>query len=135
MKNFYKVLCIRENASSKEIKEAYRNLMKKWHPDRCSHVDATSRTEEVSLAYSVLSSPESRFNHDLCLKKAGLSFKPLFVKTVKKCKKCLGAGTTIISDRRWYYFILEFFGHVYEPKIDICRSCCGTGNEHKIQEI
>lgn len=135
MKNFYKVLGVRENATSKEVKAAYRNLMKKWHPDRCQHVDATRRTEEVSLAYRVLSSPESRFNHDLRLRKAGLSSKPLFIKRTKKCIQCEGTGTIVISTRRWYHVLFELLGFKYEDKKDICRNCCGIGIEHKIQEI
>ena len=75
MKNYYSVLGVREDAGQREIKSAYRNLMKKWHPDHCHHEDANVRTKEVSIAYSVLSCPESRFNHDIQLREAGLSFK------------------------------------------------------------
>ena len=135
MKNLYKVLGVRENASSREVKAAYRNLMKKWHPDRCTHEDATKRTEEVSFAYDVLSSPESRFNHDLKLRKAGLSSKPLFIKTKSKCKECMGNRYIVVSRKLWYHSILEYFGKKYEERKDICRTCCGQGIEHTITEI
>ena len=88
MKNYYSILGVREDATPLELKSAYRNLMRKWHPDRCHLEDATRRTEEVSVAYSVLCDPESRFNHDIQLKEAGLSSKPLYFKTKQPCLEC-----------------------------------------------
>ena len=36
MENPYKVLGVAENASDEQIKETYRELSKKYHPDLCS---------------------------------------------------------------------------------------------------
>lgn len=134
MKNYYSILGVREDASPNEIKLAYRNLMKKWHPDRCHHVDAHRRTEEVSLAYSVLSSPESRLTHDYELREAGLSSKPLYYKTRIPCLECHCKGTIIIYNKSVWNRIKRYFGMKTPYQLHMCYDCCGTGWVHRIEE-
>ena len=134
MKNYYSVLGVRENANVLEIKAAYRNLMKKWHPDRCHHVDATRRTEEVSLAYSVLSCPESRFAHDVQLKEAGLSSKPLFVKSEIPCLECGCKGFIKKYEKSWWNTVKLAIGMSIPFEEHLCLTCCGTGWDRKIEE-
>lgn len=56
----YKVLGVEQNASKEEIKTAYRNLVKKYHPDK--YVDnplgdlAGEKMREINQAYDMLSS-------------------------------------------------------------------------------
>ena len=134
MKNYYSVLGVREDASPIELKAAYRNLMKKWHPDRCRHVDAASRTEEVSHAYSVLSCPESRFNHDIDLREAGLSSKPLYFKTKQPCLECHCKGFIRVYNKDKWSRIKSWF-RIQEPSNQVmCLDCCGTGWVHRIEE-
>ncbi len=135
MKNYYSVLGVRETADALELKAAYRNLMKKWHPDRCRHVDATRRTEEVSLAYNVLSCPESRFNHDVQLREAGLSSKPLFVKTSRPCLECYAKGYKKVYSDKWYHKIMLLLDMKVPHEEHLCLTCCGTGVERRIEEI
>ena len=134
MKNNYSVLGVREDASPIELKAAYRNLMKKWHPDRCRHVDAASRTEEVSHAYSVLSCPESRFNHDIDLREAGLSSKPLYFKTKQPCLDCHCKGFIRVYNKDKWSRIKSWFGIQTPYKEVMCIDCCGTGWVHRIEE-
>ena len=134
MKNYYSILGVREDATSLELKAAYRNLMKKWHPDRCHHVDAHRRTEEVSLAYSVLSSPESRLTHDIKLREAGLSSKPLYLKTKQPCLECHCKGFTKVYNKDKWSRIKSWFGYPIPHKKCMCLDCCGTGWVHRIEE-
>ena len=134
MKNYYSVLGVREDASPVELKAAYRNLMKKWHPDRCQREDAASRTEEVSIAYSVLSCPESRFTHDIDLREAGLSSKPLYFKTKQPCFDCHCKGFIREYNKDKWHRIKSWFGIQTPYKEVMCLDCCGTGWVHKIEE-
>lgn len=134
MKNYYSILGVLETADSSEIKKAYRNLMKKWHPDRCQHVDASRRTEEVSLAYSVLSCPVSRHKHDVQLREAGLSSKPLFIKTEIPCLDCECKGFRKEYKKSIINSIKLALGLIVSHEERTCLTCCGTGWERRIQE-
>ena len=53
----YSVLRVPENASSEEIKQAYRRLVKLWHPDlHPDDMSAEKRMQEITEAYTVLRS-------------------------------------------------------------------------------
>jgi molecular chaperone DnaJ len=68
MKNYYESLGVERGASSDELKEAYRNLAKEWHPDKHQGTDEAEEAEEkfkeISEAYAVLSDEEKRRNYD-----------------------------------------------------------------------
>ncbi len=134
MKNYYSILGIQENADLPEIKRAYRNLMRKWHPDVNRTKDATSRTEEVNDAYAVLSCPSSRETHDLQLREAGLSSKLLYKKTSIPCLECNAKGVKKIYDQSLVNNIKLWLGMNSSYKTIICLNCCGTGWDRKIQE-
>jgi len=60
-RDFYEVLGVKESASQKEIKKAYRKLAKKYHPDaNPGNPKASERFKEIAGAYSVLSDEEKR---------------------------------------------------------------------------
>lgn len=63
--DFYKVLGVSRNASQNEIKKAYYQLAKKYHPDTNKDDPAASRKfQEVSAAYQVLSDENKRKEYD-----------------------------------------------------------------------
>lgn len=52
--DYYKVLGVAKNASAKDIKKAYYQLAKKYHPDaNKSDPEAPKKFQEVSEAYEV----------------------------------------------------------------------------------
>ncbi len=64
-KDYYQILGVSRNASSEEIKKAYRQLALKYHPDRNKeNPEAEEKFKEASEAYSVLGNPEKRKIYD-----------------------------------------------------------------------
>lgn len=64
MADHYDVLGVSRNASTEEIKKAYRRLARKLHPDVNSEPDAQEKFKSVTHAYEVLSDPNQRENYD-----------------------------------------------------------------------
>lgn len=61
----YSVLRVPENASPEEIKQAYRRLVKLWHPDlHPDDMSAEKRMAEINEAYTVLSDPAKKWKYD-----------------------------------------------------------------------
>ncbi len=64
-KDYYKILGVDKNATAEEIKKAYRQLAKKYHPDRNQgEKEAEEKFKEISEANEVLSDPEKRSKYD-----------------------------------------------------------------------
>ncbi|MFY9586228.1 MAG: DnaJ domain-containing protein, partial [Actinomycetota bacterium] len=64
-KDFYKVLGVAENASTEEIKRAFRTLARKYHPDKNpGDKAAEERMKEISEASDVLTDPKKRAEYD-----------------------------------------------------------------------
>ena len=66
MKDLYKILGIEKTATSEEIKKAYFEMAKKYHPDS-SDQSEVQKFYEVSEAYQILSDEEERRAYDLTL--------------------------------------------------------------------
>lgn len=63
--DFYQVLGVDRKASQKDIKQAYRRLARKHHPDvNPGDKAAEQRFKEISQAYEVLSNPDKRKQYD-----------------------------------------------------------------------
>jgi len=60
-KDYYQILGVNRNASEKEIKQAFRRLARKHHPDlNPGDKAAEAKFKEINAAYEVLSNPEKR---------------------------------------------------------------------------
>ncbi len=63
-KDYYKIMGVARDASAEQIKQAYRKLARKYHPDVSKEKDAETRFKEVGEAYEVLRDPEKRSAYD-----------------------------------------------------------------------
>lgn len=63
-RDYYDVLGVNKSADKTEIKKAYRQLAKQYHPDKNKASDAESKFKEVQEAYDVLGDSEKRKAYD-----------------------------------------------------------------------
>ncbi len=64
--DYYAVLGIAKDASSTEIKSAYRRMAREWHPDFHleNKMDAEAKMRDINEAYAVLGNGENRAKYD-----------------------------------------------------------------------
>lgn len=77
-KDYYTTLGIERKATQGDVKQAYRKLARKYHPDINKDADAEQRFKEIGEAYEVLQDVEKRAAYDKFGKdwQAGQDFKP-----------------------------------------------------------
>ena len=64
-KDYYAILGVSKNATEKDIKQAYRKLARKYHPDvNPGNKSAEARFKEINQAHEILSDPEKRKKYD-----------------------------------------------------------------------
>lgn len=62
--DYYEVLGVARDADQKAIKNAFRELAMKYHPDRNKAADAEEKFKQIAEAYAVLSDPDKRARYD-----------------------------------------------------------------------
>ncbi|HEX7567784.1 MAG TPA: molecular chaperone DnaJ [Anaerolineaceae bacterium] len=63
-RDYYETLGVGRSATPEELKAAFRNLARKYHPDINKEPDAEDKFKEMNEAYAVLSDPEKRAAYD-----------------------------------------------------------------------
>ncbi len=64
-RDYYEIVGVGRNASEKDIRQAFRRLARKYHPDmNPGNKQAEATFKEINQAYEVLSDPETRKKYD-----------------------------------------------------------------------
>jgi curved DNA-binding protein CbpA len=63
-RDYYEVLGVTKTSSDYEVKQQYRKLALKFHPDRNKYSDAEEHFKEISEAYAVISNPDKKQVYD-----------------------------------------------------------------------
>jgi curved DNA-binding protein CbpA len=110
--NYYELLDVDPKAESEEIRRAYREKMKEWHPDinRDRKEEAEEMTKTLNIAYGILSDPEQRKNYNRILRfSTGRSYKQYVNDRSfsKKIKKASGALKDILEDVKELYSLFR----------------------------
>ena len=72
--DYYQILGINQNASAKQVKDAYRKLAFQYHPDRNEkNPEAAEKMKSVNEAYAVLSDAAKRRKYDTLRQQFGSS--------------------------------------------------------------
>ncbi|CAF0739988.1 unnamed protein product, partial [Didymodactylos carnosus] len=62
--NPYDVLGLKKSATDKEIRTAYKELARHWHPDKNSESNAHDQFTKINAAYEILSDSNKKSNYD-----------------------------------------------------------------------
>jgi curved DNA-binding protein len=63
-KDYYAIMGVSRDATAEQVKQAYRKLARKYHPDVSKEKNAEARFKEVGEAYEVLRDPQKRAAYD-----------------------------------------------------------------------
>jgi len=63
-RDYYQVLGVPRDADARALKQAFRQLARRYHPDTSTDPDAGQRFREIAEAYGVLSDPARRASYD-----------------------------------------------------------------------
>lgn len=75
MKDYYEILGVSKDASDAQIKSSYRELAKKYHPDKNpGNKEAEQKFKEIKEAHEVLCDPQKRAQYDQIREYGGRGF-------------------------------------------------------------
>ncbi len=138
MLDYYKVLEIERNASEKDIKKAYRDLAKKYHPDlNPNDKESEEKFKKVSEAYEVLGNLEKKQRYDQfgTVDDRQNGFDPFsifeqFFGSHKNYRKGIpGANVIIISEIELRDVITGVDRTIDYEISPSCKTCNGAGGE------
>jgi len=112
--DFYKVLDIPSNADDKQIKEAYRRMAFRYHPDRNKeNPDTAEKMKGVNEAYAVLSNPTKRREYDALRQQFGSSAYRQFRKSYSEQDIFSGSDINSILEEMARSFGFRGFDEVF----------------------
>lgn len=122
-KDYYRILGVEQNDGPKRIKEAYRELAFKYHPDRNKeNPESIEKMKAVNEAYAVLSNPKKRREYDALRQEFGSSAYSQFRKNYSEQDIFSGSDILAIFEemakafgfRDYDDIFKEFYGQGYQ---------------------
>lgn len=101
-RDYYAILEVNYHALPEEIKSAYRQLSKKWHPDVNPDVDVTSKMQDINEAYCVLKDIEKRRRYDEEYKRFK-QFQQIYTNKTDSTHTSTTSSTATSSSKSYYY--------------------------------
>ena len=110
--DYYKLLGLDSKAGPAEIKQAYLNRIKEWHPDKNPErtKEAEEKTKVLNQAYHILGDPERRKNYDRMLRfTKGKDFGEFFNDEAFRSKidKAYPALKKVLENVRELYYLFK----------------------------
>jgi DnaJ-class molecular chaperone len=79
--NYYQILDIDRHATSTDIRNAYKRLALRWHPDRNTAKEAEEKFKTIKQAYDILSDERRRDEYDRELSHVSYQTSPRWFET------------------------------------------------------
>ena len=113
--DYYQTLEVDQKASAKQIKEAYRKLAFKYHPDRnAKNPDAADNMKRVNEAYAVLSDATKRREYDTLRQQFGSSAYSQFRQNYSEQDIFSGSDINQILEQMARAFGLRGFDEIFK---------------------
>jgi DnaJ-class molecular chaperone len=113
--DYYQILDVDQKAGSRQIKEAYRKLAFKYHPDRNSkNPDASEKMKRVNEAYAVLSDATKRREYDALRQQFGSSAYSQFRQNYSEQDIFSGSDINQILEQMARAFGLRGFDEIFK---------------------
>ena len=102
-KDYYEILGVPQTATDEEIRQAYRSLARRYHPDTSEDPDASIRFQEFQEAYEMLGNPEQRQKYDHWREQQGRD------KSSALSLRAIPSHSTLLSipEEQAYYILLN----------------------------
>jgi len=112
---FYEILGLGPDATSQQIKEAYRHQALKYHPDRnASDPEAAEKMKALNEAYAVLSDPSKRREYDSLRQQYGPSAYGRFRQSYSDQDIFQGSDIQQIFEEMAHAFGLRGFDEIFK---------------------
>ena len=114
-RDYYQILGVEKNADSKQIKEGYRQLAFKYHPDRNEeNPKASEKMKEINEAYAVLSDQAKRREYDAMKQRFGSSAYNQFRNNYSERDIFSGSDINHILEEMSKAFVFRSFDDIFK---------------------